>query len=403
MTSSTIFSLPVPVYQQTGSTRKAQYQSKKRKRHSTADVDETNHADTFDKNDQLQRAQSQQSSQYSEYSAVLTPDQRSQYRVAGQPFDQSLPARPFPHAPVTEENISPKSASRVSNRLANLDPPVYVNSSDTKNLSFHQQHLAAITAILHRSLSERDFVRASRALSLILRDDVGGRALDIRADGRWGIGAEILLRQGAQAEQQRLSPHTDLSIQSGDSNLTRLPPVPWFTREGFEDAKRYYESLIIQYPFHKPNAGAVSALDFYPAMFGLWIYVVQAESQFETAVSDELESFDGAHSGVSSPLEMGVQPRKVSKRRTLEQAREIANQMNACMTTIPYSDDLELIRLRGMVALWVANLTEDLTNEESDTGTETGADTGYAEYAERERLKATEMFRRVRGDEEQFG
>ncbi len=402
MTSPTIFSLPVPVYQQTGSTRKSQYQYKKRKRGGTADIKETKHGHTFDEIDQLQRAQSQQSSQCSEYSAVLTPDQRSQYRVAGQPFGQSPPAKPFPHASVPKENLPSKTAESVPNRLANLDPPVYVHKSDTRNLPLHQQHLAAMTAILHRSLSGRDFVRAGRALSLILQDEIGGQALDIRAEGRWGIGAEILLRQGAQIEQERIRSHTDPSMESGDPDVPERPPVPWFTRHGFEDAKRYYERMIIQYPFRKPNPSAVSSLDFYPAMFGLWIYVVEAESHTEAAVSDQLETIDEAQSGMSSPSELGVQPRRAVKRHTWEQACEIANRMDACMTTIPYSDDLELIRLRAMVALWVANLSENFANDESDTGSEQSVYTVYNGHARRERLKAAEMFRRVHGDQEQL-
>ena len=36
----------------------------------------------------------------------------------------------------------------------------------------------------------------------------------------------------------------------------------------------------------------------------------------------------------------------------------MAGRMDACMSSIPFSDDLELIRLRGMVALWMADLAE---------------------------------------------
>lgn len=406
MTSSTIFSLPVPVYEQVESTRRRQYQSKRRKRHSIADPEDTKYGDALFDSEQTHRPESQHSSQYSEYyAAVLTPDERSQHSVAGQPFDRVRPAKPFPHAPVPNKSGLAKTTSSIPNCLASLDPPIYADSSESRKLTLHQQHLAIVTAILHKSLSERDYVRAGRALSLILRDEIGGRALDIRAEGRWGIGAEILLRQGAQREQQTPMPQTDSPMNGVESDMATYTAGPWCTRQGFEDAKRYYERLIIQYPFHKHAASAVSALDFYPAMFGLWIYVVQAESQLNTGQPHrQVEVHKALQSNPPSPPDKGPLFSQSSKGRTLEQAREIAARMDACMTTIPYSDDVELLRLRGMVALWLADLIDDLADGSSDADTVDDAGGDHATEAERARHKASDMFRRIRGDaDSQYG
>jgi hypothetical protein len=201
-------------------------------------------------------------------------------------------------------------------------------------------------------------------LSLILRDEVGGRGLDIRAEGRWGIGAEILLRQSTQFKHKPKVRGTDRPNDAENSIKSEQGPA-WFTRKGFEDARGYYERLIIQYPFHKPNPGAVSALDFYPAMFGLWLSVVQEESKLHAEPVDESTSSEMSQDEGSVDPERRLSSILASKQRSLGQAREIADRMDACMTTIPYSDDFELIRLRSMVALWLADLIDDIIEKQS--------------------------------------
>ena len=366
MTSSNIFSLPVPVYRQSKLPVKngSPLRERKRKRTQFAQNDETKSMNMSGKTDQLQHVRSQQDSQFSEYSAALTPDERSQYRVAGQPFDLSLPTKPFPHAPLSQLSDFSRTTDTLSNRLANLDPPIYDPSPRSRHLPLHQQHLGAITALLHRALSEGDFDRAGRALGLILRDEVGGRGLDIRAEGRWGIGAEILLRQNTQVKHKQKVQGADRPDDAEDSIGSEQGPA-WFTRKGFEDARRYYERLIVQYPFHKPNPGAVSALDFYPAMFGLWLYVVQEESRLHAEPLDESTLSEMSQDEDSADPERRLSFILASKQRSLGQAREIADRMDACMTTIPYSDNFELIRLRSMVALWLADLIDDIVEKQS--------------------------------------
>ena len=381
MTSSNIFSLPVPVYRQPRLPSKHDSCAKKRKRAEVAENDEAKNIDTFSEPDQPQHVHSQRGSQFSEYSAVLTPDERSQYRIAGQPSDHSPPTNPFPHAPQPKLDDPPDTKHGTSHRLANLDPPIYVPSPDARNLPLHQQHLGALTALLHRALSEGDFARAGRALSLILRDEIGGNPLDIRAEGRWGVGAEVLLRQGTHIDYSKNKSSTARANSVENLRKSERGSPTWFTRKGFEDAKKYYERLIVQYPFHKLYPGAVSALDFYPAMFGLWIYVVHEESKFnneppeESSVSEMSHAEDSMLPETRPPFDLAL------KQRTLEQAREIAIRMDSCMTTIPYSDDVELIRLRGMVALWIADLIEDILevqnspyNENEDDSVEADED-----------------------------
>jgi len=196
----------------------------------------------------------------------------------------------------------------------------------------------------------KDFARAGRALSLLLRDQIGGHNIDIRSEGRWGIGAEILLRRGTQHEQ---GTHVAESMSGATDHGTGVMApsrAPFYTWAGLEDAKRYYERLTIQYPFHKLATTTANALDFYTAMFGLWIYVAHEEGK----AADESE----ATAPESHIPFAALSSLHSAKSRELERAREIAGRMDAAMSTFPYSDDLELIRLRGMVALWVADLID---------------------------------------------
>ena len=407
MSLPSIFSLPIAPYHQPRSARESQYGSKKRKRKPSENLDESKEEDIHIADKQVGQPPGQQGSQFSEYTAVLTPNERSQYRVAGQPFDLDPPKKPFPHAPQSQ-NVSSVNAERnLQKQLASMDPPVYSLGHPSRKTRLHQQHLGVITAILHRALSEKDFVRAGRAFGLILRDEIRGRAMDIRDEGRWGIGAEILLRQGAQLEQE--GPKITADSDQMDSEERRPSFVTWFTREGFEMAKKYYERLLVQYPFHKLNPGAVSALDFYPAMFGLWIYVVQEESKHPSTLS-YTSDLDGS-SQVSSPSQEMQQPqsRTKYKQRELEQAREIASQMDTCMNNIPYSDDLELLSLRGMVALWIASLIDETSEQQRDEIEDARfgqSRESIIETARKEstalREKAAEMFGRIRGHQDGF-
>ena len=402
MAPSNIFSLPVPIYHQPRIPLKNGSHTRKRKRTDDTSKDQTNDVDTFREANQPQYVHS---SQHSEYSAVLTPDERSQFRVAGQPFGQSPPPKPFPHAP--QSKLDDSSRKVTSKRLANLDPPIYTPSTDSRSLPLHQQHLGAVTALLHRALSEGDFARARRALSLILRDEVGGRGLDIRAEGRWGIGAEILLRQGTQLNSNK----TDMSEDTENWRNSEQAQAPWFTRKGFEDARKYYERLIVQYPFHTLNPGAVNALDFYPAMFGLWIHTVQAENEFNDEPLDDSTFSEVSHEENSAPVETRPRFTLASIQRTLAQAREIASRMDSCMTTLPYSDDFELIRLRGKVAWWIVDLIADLVKIQSTAFDESeenmqadvaavnasadSADSALVLEADRAKQKAVEMQQKV--------
>ena len=349
--SASLFSLPLPSWLQPTSTRVAHYDRKRKKIDDWTDDD--GNADTTDVASGTESAAPGQS-------LVLTPNESHQYRIAGLSVDQELPGGNFPHAPAKDEPRTRRNLpSQLLKDLAALSSPVYPPQSAAHQGNLRLQHLAVLTAILHRCLLQRDYTRAGRAWGLILREEFRGLSVDVRNEDRWGIGAEILLRRGPQDG----STNTPLSQHhpSGDDDRTPLP----FTKKGFAEAKEYYEKLILNHPYSKTTPHAISALHFYPAMFGLWVYVAQEESNIarRDLVLDDNGSSEELSDEEDSSLDL--EQRQESKKRALvatiraqelEQAQQIGTRMDSLLSSPPYSDSPELLELRGMVSLWTGDL-----------------------------------------------
>ncbi|KAJ5305335.1 uncharacterized protein N7443_004995 [Penicillium atrosanguineum] len=344
------FALPLPTWAQPASIRSEHYDRKRKKSDDWTDETE---GDTTD-------AASVADSAAPDSPLTLTPNESHQYRIAGLSSNQELPSGNFPHAPGYDKDyvfIRRNLPGQLLGSLPYLDVPLYPPQSAALQGNIRLQHLSALTAILHRSLLHGDYTRAGRAWGLLLRDGIRGMPLDIRAQGRWGIGAEILLRRGQSESLENADNRTPNSLGDHDSASP-------FTKKGFAEAKEYYERLILNHPFSKPHPNSISALHFYPAMFGLWIYVTQEESKMarknvlERDLSVE-EPSDGEDS------ENDMERREAAKRYTitaavrakeLEQAQLIATRMDTLLGSPPYADSPQLLELRGMVSLWIGDL-----------------------------------------------
>ncbi|KAH8804732.1 hypothetical protein F5884DRAFT_679840 [Xylogone sp. PMI_703] len=272
-----------------------------------------------------------------------------------------------------------------------------------------RHHLVVLTTLLHRCLAEGDLERAGRAWALLLRAELGGLPIDIRNTGFWGIGAELLIRGQKKRGEHASTGHNDIedSHPDEDGEVVRerkrdtssqdSAPKRWGTPEGLEKAKEYYERLILQYPYMRQFSNAVSALDFWPAMLGCEIYGIQftqkgalwkISKEEERDKNDDNEDED-TYSGedVANEEDHGAdyqdddyddgfsfQERRQARRRAkrahrrweqregvrktaLEAAETLANRIDELMTTLPYSDSHVLLRLRGMLALYVGDLS----------------------------------------------
>ena len=339
--SVSYFSPPLAYWQQPRSFRTSKYEPRKRRKKARPDAEDNPDAAS---EGEYSGDDDGDDTSYSGRSSVLTPNEAHQYRIAGHSMDRELPGGKFPHAPT--DKVERISQSRIDTELSELNPPVYVLNAKRNHL--HLRHLGVLTTILHRCLMEGDYLRAGRAWGLLLRDSFGGHSIDVRTEGRWGIGAEILL-------------WSDEKSQEANPDRKRR----WFSRQGFEKARAYYDRLILQYPFRKTAPYALSPLHFYPAMFGLWIVTVQEESQAarETepdTFSDEEEELplEGASDEYFQDREDRRRKRIIlqSRSKELAEARQIATQMDELLVSFPFSDSYELLKLRGMVSQWIADL-----------------------------------------------
>jgi hypothetical protein len=126
----------------------------------------------------------------------------------------------------------------------------------------------------------------------------------------------------------------------------------FYSEEGFELAREYYERLIVQHPNRKHVPRAIDDLTFYPAMFSLWIYEVcekrkRRQKQFEeqSRLNDDTMDSEDAEIDMASVIA-----------EELAQAREIANRMDQLIISPPFDKHAELLQLRGMVGLWLGDL-----------------------------------------------
>ena len=271
------------------------------------------------------------------------------YHVAGHSRQDPLPPPPFPHAPL-RERAEPRES--VEEELAALNPPLYVPKAapDDQSSSLKRRHVDNLTTLLHTCMLRGDWQRASRAWGLLLRTEIGGHGPDLRQQGRWGIGGELLIRRKADAPSSQLP---DEGKHAGGAPTE-------FSDEGFRVARDYYERLILQYPHTPRTQHYVNALAFYPALFNIWVYEVQdrakrrrrnAEAERPASSSSSMHS---GTSGVTSPIARETE--KSVRGQELAEALPIAQRMDELLVSPPYDSSAALLQLRGMVGLWVADL-----------------------------------------------
>ncbi|KAE9976848.1 hypothetical protein EG328_002376 [Venturia inaequalis] len=193
-----------------------------------------------------------------------------------------------------------------------------------------EQHVANLTTLMHHMLLKGDFERAGRAWALLLRSgrlakniktNAGYLSMDVTAHNRWGIGAELLLRNTRE----------DTDQQTEDTHLSE---------EAFRAARDYYERLIVQYPVHHQRKGP-SATNFYAAMFSLWIYEASQRCNFADAHSSSEDDSERL---------------RAAKERELGDARVIASRLDDVIGAPPLDKNPELLQIRAMVALWLGTL-----------------------------------------------
>lgn len=297
----------------------------------------------------------------------------SQLRVAGLlPEDgYKIPASPFPHAPIStvDENLT---GLQIEEDIAAPPARLYAVNALSKGeslnkssgiTSLRKSHLEILSTVLHRCLLEQDYGRAGRAWGMLLRTFASGRVpIDLRNHGRWGIGAEILLRRKPGATANNTA-----GLQSEQESLN--PDV--FSERGFEWARDYYERLILQYPYRKISPHALDERSFYPAMFSLWIFEVCEKSKRTREKAQEITGRSRSRSmSVGGPLSdissiVAVDEDSILAEE-LARAREIAARLDQLVASPPFDKQASLLQLRGDVALWMSVLLSGKFGDEDD-------------------------------------
>ncbi|EPE33119.1 hypothetical protein GLAREA_06131 [Glarea lozoyensis ATCC 20868] len=355
----------------------------------------------------------------------LTPDEIAQYRLAGLSLNKQLPQAKglvdWPHrgfaAEVELHNTQDEGKSGAGEHSGGATRSVESDSQEKNGDEFHAsqsirtphghrlrlQHLNVLTAVVHKCLLEGDIPRATRAYSLLIRSEPAGKALDLKTTGYWGIGAELLVRSSQQGKSNKFHHIYDSNSDSDlDDDTERVHNTntekdigaegkTWGSKQGFELAKSYYETLIIQYPYKKQNHAFVSSLDFWSAMAACEIYGIQAEYRkgfeklperydSESATSSDNDSdrediFADAHEYIGGSV-TGSPTASNSKQRArkyhkmdkiwvqksnirvsaLSASEALSARMDEIMSRPPFDRDRSMLRLRGMLGLYIGDL-----------------------------------------------
>lgn len=340
----------------------------------------------------------------------LNDAERAQYLLAGLPLDTELPSTTytsFPSKPLPQDAIIEDGGWTTAGEQTDVET---TKARETRGSYLKLHHLGVLTTVVQRCVLEGDIKRATKAWSLLLRAQVGGRGLDLRSTAYWGIGAELLIRFGQSRPlgKKPLSSRPEQDVDSGreqddDDGLRKRQqagPPSWGNKEGLAAAKEYYERLILQHPYLRQFADAsLSSLDFWPAMLSCEVWGVQQEYSTSMAtigqltdedengsdtdeVEDDQESLADESIDPSDPnayqnrmeeleqrrldrmsacRELKEKEREWTKkeairRRALEAATSISTRMDELITGPPWTDSSTLLRLRGCVALWVGDL-----------------------------------------------
>lgn len=297
------------------------------------------------------------------YASPASPE-LVQLRVAGLlPDDEfHIPPAPFPHAP-SKVLVDRNGSARIHEAMAQPPSRLFAVTAPSRShaatdgrtdvRSLKRTHLSVLSTIMHRCLLEGDYDRAGKAWGMILRTQVaGGNPVDPRNHGRWGIGAEILLRRK----------HTPTGSQGYEPD-----PMPYafdniFSKEGFELAREYFERLIVQHPNRKTQPHVVDERTFYPAMFSLWIFEVRRKSKYardsiqkkrqtsQSPISASSQSFHGNDAEDVTAQEDTIRSEE------LERAMEIAERIDRLVVSPPFDKQVTLLHVRGHVGLWISDL-----------------------------------------------
>jgi hypothetical protein len=345
----------------------------------------------------------------------LTQVEIAQYKLAGLGINETLPSenvKDFPHRALPIQALRDQSRkwNNKGKGLVRSDPgdssedeakePDKVRRTE-RGPRLRLQHLSVLTTILQRCLLEGDIRRATRAYAMLVRGQVSGQAIDLRGSWYWAIGAELLVRsQDRETKRFSYDDSSDSDSESRQREEVKNLGKRWGTKEGSERANDFYERLILQHPYKRQFDASINALDFWPAMLSCEIYGIQFEEReaLERLRKEEDEEDGDEWSGSESENEPGLdetedqanksmpgdgrrkslQLQRRKERRWIERdetrqvalaaSEKIAARLDELMSMPPYSDSHKLLKIRGMLALYIGDLSVPAMPEDDEGG-----------------------------------
>lgn len=332
-----------------------------------------------------------------------------QLRTAGLTADDLLPSNyipDFPHRPIRPSH----QQQDTDDSDADNDKDGSGSSSDETSAQHkarkarqrqqfrdaQEKQLGFLTHVILRALEEGDLPRAKRAWAAVRRSEVRGRPVDLRKGALWSLGAEIIMRDGEERSRSaELGDPVGPGREEGPINdadgavagRKKSTKRRWGSTANMPRLRAYLESLVRQYPYNRLHPDSISDLDFHPVLFSCEFYdawaehklalerlAEESESWSEGELDDVLpemdvpgyyydddggraegQSFRGDHfTGRERRLR---QAKAELGQRALTTMRDVATRMDGLMENTPYSRSAELLRLRGMVALYIGDLS----------------------------------------------
>lgn len=241
-----------------------------------------------------------------------------------------------------------------------IDDLVSVESTFAQKASSKARHLNNLTAVLHRCILEGDWERAHGIWTVLVRIEIYGSGLDLRRNGLWVIGAEVLMRKVFSVDAN-LSAGSLHPLDHGRTMLTSA-----ISDLGLKLAREYYERLVLQYPYtQRAQHALLNSKVIYPALFNVWVFEVQqrfaqergrlqpseADRTTTAAMKQKSDDSDSVDRCIDFSGVIGEE---------IVQVKRILYRLDELLSNPPYDTCSHLLKLRESIRVWIRDLQADL-------------------------------------------
>lgn len=251
--------------------------------------------------------------------------------------------------------------------------------------------------VIAQFLERGEINKAANAFGVVLQLRPRSEALDLRQHNMWAIGAEILMRQGEEVDQEQtqtshsgiLVDNVNYQVSGSGTKASTTSLQQWGSGANMSKVKAYFENLIRQFPYNPRSPNRVSAIDFWFAMLQCELYSAHVEyttgltrinrlcndsngiqSNSEDAVTPHLGGethYDAELGSLRNKSTANIIDRSRADRsrrltgklreKTLGTVRDITLRLDKLLEQPHYAKDVNFLRLRTTSSLFAAELS----------------------------------------------